>query len=79
MRSDDLEDVLRPIAQANGLSNRHYVDDQMFELEANRLLKQQWAAIAVASDVPERGDAKPIDFMDEPLLLLRDRSGATGA
>ena len=75
MRSDDLEDVLRPIAQANGLSNRHYVDDQVFELETDRLLKQQWAAIAVASDVPERGDAKPIDFMDEPLLLLRDRSG----
>jgi len=29
--------------------------------------------LAVTSDVPEIGDAKPIDFLGIPLLLVRDR------
>lgn len=34
-----------------------------------------WAGLAVTADVPEPGDAVPLEFMGIPLLLLRDRSG----
>jgi choline monooxygenase len=34
-----------------------------------------WSGLAVAAEVPEIGDAKPIEFMGIPLLLVRDRQG----
>lgn len=71
----DLSAVRRPIEQAQGLPNAHYVDPQVFEEEKQALLINQWAGLAVAADVPEPGDAVPIPFMNIPLLLIRDRHG----
>lgn len=71
----DLSAVRRPIAQANGLPNAHYTDAAIFEEEAQALLAGQWAGLAVASDVPEPGDALPLDFLGMPVLLIRDRAG----
>lgn len=71
----DITNVLRPIQTANGLPNAHYIDPIVFDEECNALLKNQWAGLAVASQVPEPGDAKPIEFLGVPLLLLRDKKG----
>lgn len=71
----DLSAVRRPIEAANGLPNAHYTDPDMFQQEGSALLRGQWAGLAVASDVPEPGDAKPLDFTGQPLLLLRDKMG----
>jgi len=68
-----LNDVRKPVDTANGLPNAHYVDQTVFEEERQSLLFSQWAGLAVAADVPEVGDAKPIDFLGMPLLLVRDR------
>ncbi|MDJ0820953.1 MAG: aromatic ring-hydroxylating dioxygenase subunit alpha [Paracoccaceae bacterium] len=69
----DLAQVRRPVAQANGLPNAHYIDPAVFDEEKHALLFTQWAGLAVAADVPEPGDAKPITFLDMPLLLVRGR------
>ncbi len=71
----DLSRVRRPVESANGLPNAHYVDPAVFEEEGHALLFTQWAGLAVAADVPEPGDAVPMDFMGQPLLLLRDKDG----
>ena len=71
----DLSPVRRPIHQANGLPNAHYVDPAIFAEEKQALLATQWAGLAVAADVPEPGDAVPITFLDMPLLLIRDKAG----
>ena len=71
----DLQNVRRPIEQANGLSNEHYVDPVVFDEEKQAVLGANWAGLAVASAVPEPGDAVPIQFLGQPLLLLRDREG----
>ena len=70
----DLSRVKKPLGTANGLPNAHYIDPAVFAEERDALLFGQWAGLAVAADVPEAGDAKPITFMDMPLLLLRDRN-----
>ena len=70
----DLSRVKEPLGSANGLPNAHYIDPAVFAEERNALIFGQWAGLAVAADVPEAGDAKPITFMDMPLLLLRDRN-----
>jgi len=73
--SDDLSAVTRPISLAHGLPNAHYTDPQVFAEERDALLFAQWAGLATASDVPEPGDAKPMEFLGTPLLLIRDREG----
>ena len=74
-QSTDLSVVRRPVESANGLPNAHYTDAKVFEEEKQAVLCDGWSGIAVASDVPDIGDAKPIDFLDMPLLLVRDRQG----
>ena len=74
-RTDTLEEVCKPIAQAHGLSNEHYINEGTFHEERDALLYAGWAGLAVAADVPNPGDAKPIEFLGMPLLLLRGRDG----
>ena len=71
----DLEKVRRPIEDANGLSNAHYVDPDMYAEEKDAVLAANWSGLAVAADVPEPGDARPIQFLGQPLLLIRDKAG----
>jgi phenylpropionate dioxygenase-like ring-hydroxylating dioxygenase large terminal subunit len=71
----DLAAVKRPITQANGLPNAHYIDEAVFAEERDAVLFASWAGLAVAADVPAPGDAKPLEFLGLPLLLLRDKEG----
>jgi choline monooxygenase len=72
---DDLSAVRRPVETANGLPNAHYIDPAMWDEEKHAVLFASWAGLAVASEVPEPGDAKPIEFLGIPLLLIRGRDG----
>lgn len=69
----DLSGVRRPISEANGLPNPHYIDPVVFEEEKHALLFDNWSGLAVASDVPEVGDSVPLTFLGMPLLMVRDR------
>ena len=71
----DLGRVRASVEQANGLPNAHYIDPAVYEEEKHALLFGQWAGLAVAADVPEPGDAKPLEFLGMPLLLIRDKDG----
>ncbi|MDP5086120.1 MAG: aromatic ring-hydroxylating dioxygenase subunit alpha [Yoonia sp.] len=73
--SQTLDAVRQPIETANGLPNAHYIDEDVFEIEKHAVLFASWAGLAVAADVPEVGDAKPMEFLGIPLLLVRDRAG----
>lgn len=75
MSPTDLSTVRRPIDQANGLSNAHYIDPEVFAEERQAVLFNNWSGLATGSDVPEIGDAVPLTFLGMPLLVVRDRSG----
>ena len=68
--------VRQPVERAQGLPNAHYTDPATFAEERDAVLGANWAGLAVASDVPEPGDAKPITFLGMPLLLIRSKDGA---
>ena len=72
----DLAAVMRPVAEARGLPNRHYACANTFRAESARLLHGGWACVASGAEVPNPGDAAPIDFLGAPLLLVRDHEGA---
>jgi len=71
----DLSNVRTSVENANGLPNAHYIDPVVFNEEKQALIFSQWAGLAVAADVPEPGDAVPMEFLGMPLLLLRDKDG----
>ncbi|WP_284266181.1 aromatic ring-hydroxylating oxygenase subunit alpha [Roseicyclus amphidinii] len=75
-RPSALADVLAPIERAHGLPNAHYIDPATIAAENRACLETTWSAIAVGAEVPEPGDARPISFLGQPLLLLRDEEGA---
>ncbi|NNE51824.1 MAG: aromatic ring-hydroxylating dioxygenase subunit alpha [Sulfitobacter sp.] len=70
---NDLAQVRRPIEAANGLPNAHYIDASVFEEERQAVLFDNWSGLAVTADVPEVGDAMPVEFLGIPLLVVRDR------
>ncbi|MEX0319100.1 MAG: aromatic ring-hydroxylating dioxygenase subunit alpha [Ruegeria sp.] len=74
-QATNLNDVRQPIERANGLPNAHYTDPDVHTEETRALMLDGWAGLAVAADVPEPGDAVPMEFLGMPLLLLRDREG----
>ena len=67
-----LDAIRAPIEQARGLANAHYTDAETIAAESQAVLACQWAGIAVGADVPERGDAVPLEFLGQPLLIVRD-------
>jgi choline monooxygenase len=73
-----LDPVLTSVNKAKGLPNEHYVNDEIFNEEKRSVLFKNWSGIGVVKDIPEMGDAKPIDFLGMPLLIVRDRDGNVG-
>ncbi len=71
-----LDKARLPIDEAGGLPNPCYTDAHYFALERTRLFDQGWACIGFGKDIPEIGDALPIDHLGTPLLALRDKDGA---
>lgn len=70
-----LDTVQNPIESARGLGNDHYTCADTFELEKQAVLNATWAGLGFGKDVPNPGDARPIEFLGQPLLIVRDRSG----
>ena len=75
MAKDDLNSVLQPVETANGLPNAHYTSDEAYERERDPLWNSTWAGVCMAAEVPEPGDARPIDFLGVPLFVLHGRDG----
>jgi phenylpropionate dioxygenase-like ring-hydroxylating dioxygenase large terminal subunit len=73
-----LSSVLTDVNTANGLPNEHYIDPETFAEEKRSVLFANWSGIGFGKDVPEAGDAKPVDFLGMPLLIVRDRDGEVG-
>ena len=65
------QDVLKPIADASGLGNVHYISKAAFDNEAKTLFGKNWAAIGFSHDVPKPGCVYPVTFMGTPLLITR--------
>ena len=63
------------LSTARGLPARVYTDPQFFELEQRRLFPRSWMGIGFDCDVPEPGDAVPMEVFGLPLVLTRDQSG----
>lgn len=73
--TSQLSEVLKPVGEARGLPNSHYTCPSTFEEERRSVLFANWAGIGFVKDIPEPGDAMPIDFVGMPLVAVRDKQG----
>lgn len=73
-----LSSVLMEVNTANGLPNAHYISPEVFDEEKRSVLYANWSGIGFGKDIPEAGDARPVDFLGMPILLVRDRNGDIG-
>lgn len=68
-----------PLAQARTLDPACYTDRAYFELEKKLVLNAGWLCAGHVSQLPETGAFVPVDFLDEPVLLLRGEDGGITA
>src|SRR3546814_7012856 len=71
----DLSAVKRSIETAQGLPSDFYVSEELFRAERSSIFFPNWTAIGFGKDVAQPGDARPVDFMGLPLLMVRDKEG----
>ncbi|MGI9373067.1 MAG: aromatic ring-hydroxylating oxygenase subunit alpha [Hyphomicrobiales bacterium] len=70
-----LDRVRQHVTTARGLPNSFYTNKEVFDLEKRAVFGNNWACIGFAKDVPNPGDAKPIEFLDQPYLAVRGKDG----
>jgi len=68
-----LDIVSKPIAQSHGLPNECYISQEYTKIERKKLFEDKWIVVGVASSVPNKGDAKPFNLLDLPIIILRDK------
>ena len=68
-----IEVVKNPIEKAHGLPNECYLNNDYLEFEKEKIFKNNWTMIGVASSVPNPGDAKPFNLLGIPVLIVRNK------
>ena len=68
-----IEVVKNPIETAHGLPNECYLNNDYLEFEKEKIFKNNWTMIGVASSVPNPGDAKPFNLLGIPILIVRNK------
>ncbi len=73
--ADALDALEGPVGRASALPNVCYTSVAWQELEFERLFARSWFVAGFVQDVPQPGDAMPVEAFGTPLLVLRDLDG----
>ncbi len=60
------------------VSRRLYVDEDLFELEMERIFTRTWVFIGLESEIPEPGDYVTRNMGTDPVIMVRDNDGKIG-
>ena len=69
-----LDIVNKPISEAHGLPNECYTSKEYTLIERKKLFEDKWIVIGVASSLSNIGDARPIDLLGMPILIVRTKN-----
>jgi phenylpropionate dioxygenase-like ring-hydroxylating dioxygenase large terminal subunit len=70
---ESLEPSTRDVNEACLLPRVLYTDDEFFAFEKDAIFGHEWLCVGRIDQVPEPGDWYAYDFLDEPLLVVRDK------
>ena len=63
-----------PMDSATTLPSGAYTSDDYFAWEMDNLFRAEWSAVAHISQLPEPGDFINVEWLGEPLIIIRDKS-----
>jgi len=69
----------RPTELAENLPREAYTDPGFFKLEIERVFGRNWTYVGAAGEMPNPGDAIPLQLGDMPIVLVRQRDGGVKA
>jgi choline monooxygenase len=72
----DFAEVRAPIGLARTLPPAAYTSRDAFLIERSRVFHKGWRAIAFSDQIPNPGDACPIDYVGAQLLAVRQSNGS---
>ena len=75
-RRADFDGIGRSIEEARCLPGEAYTTERFLEIERRTLFSSRWICIGLVDDVPEPGDATPLEVAGRSVILTRDRAGA---
>ena len=75
LHADLVAHINLPTLDAAGLPNEAYTSESFLALERDRLFAATWTCIGHACTVPAPGDARPVNFLGQPMFMVRDRDG----
>lgn len=55
--------------------SEHYIDADIWQQEMNLIFKKLPVFVALTQEIPNSGDYKTLQFLDQPLLITRDSDG----
>ncbi len=73
IKKEKLDIVSKPISESHGLPNECYTNQEYTKIERKKLFEDKWIVVGVASSLPKKGDAKPYNLLDLPIIILRDK------
>ncbi len=71
LAASEARSLFRPLGQADGLPGRVYSGAEYWEIERQRLFRDDWFAIGCMTDVPSVGDVLPVSIAGWELVLVR--------
>lgn len=67
------------LAQTTSLPAWIYADPDFFALERERVFRQAWQVVCHLNDIPAAGDYHTLDFLDDPVVVVRGEDGGVRA
>ena len=64
-----------PLESATTLPKDAYISEEYFHWEMNNIFRNDWVCLAHESQIPKSGDFLNVDFLGEPMIVVRDKSG----
>jgi choline monooxygenase len=68
--------VRAPVERASTLPPHCYASPAWYEREVERVFLREWVMVGRAEQVPRPGDYFRLDYVGEPLVVVRDEQGA---
>jgi phenylpropionate dioxygenase-like ring-hydroxylating dioxygenase large terminal subunit len=67
--------VRQPLTRAWNLPPHCYVSQEWYEREVSQMWSRSWILLGRREEVPNPGDYVRVDFLDEPLIMIRGHDG----
>jgi phenylpropionate dioxygenase-like ring-hydroxylating dioxygenase large terminal subunit len=66
---------LEELVQESRVHRRIYLEQEVFDLEMERIFERNWVFVGHESEVPAPGDFKTIPIGTQPAIMTRDENG----